>query len=127
MKWGLSWYFSNDHIFLQVLNQAGVGQLIAEAKKMPTVIPFYHFGMDDILPNCSPYIPKFFQKLTILVGEPIDFSSILEAQDKTKKNAVILRRQITDLVQDKLLELKAQAEALHIDWNPRFSVWHRTL
>ncbi len=105
----------------------GVGQLIAEAKVTPTVIPFYHFGMDSILPNKSPYIPQLFQKLTVLVGEPIDFSYLLEAQTKTKRNAVLLRKQTTDIIQVKMAELKVQAETLHRDWNPRFSVSHRTL
>lgn len=105
----------------------GVGQLVAEAKILPTVIPFYHFGMDCLLPNRSPYIPKFFQKLTVMVGEPIDFSPLFEAHSKTKQNAVVLRRQITDLVQEKLEELKAQAEILHNEWTPKFPVQYRTI
>ena len=91
------------------------------------MIPFYHFGMDSLLPNRSPYIPRFFKKLTVLVGEPIDFSSLLDAQDRTKRNAVLLRRQITEIIQEKLADLRVQAEALHNDWNPNFVVSKRTL
>ena len=57
----------------------GVGRIIAEAKSIPTVIPFWHVGksecyvvdfcasassstgMDDILPNRAPYIPSLFK------------------------------------------------------------------
>ena len=105
---------------------SGVGQLIAESKVTPLVIPFYHVGMDSILPNRSPYIPKFFRKLTVLVGEPLDFTSVLETQNP-KGNAVVLRRQITDIIQEKLYDLKTQAETLHREWNPRLSVWYRTV
>lgn len=114
----------DNYLFIYII---GVGQLIAEARNLPTVIPYYHFGMDSILPNRSPYIPKFFQKLTVMVGDPIDFSPLFEAHNKTKHNAVVLRRQITDLVQEKLEELKVQAESLHIEWTPKFPVQYRTL
>ena len=124
MKWGT---LLPPFCIVSYMYLLGIGQLIAEAKITPTVIPFYHFGMDSILPNKSPYIPKLFQKLTVLVGDPIDFRSILEAQDKTKRNAVLLRRQITDIIQVKMAELKMQAEVLHRDWNPRYSVCRRAL
>ena len=62
----------------------GVGRIIAEAKFTPTVIPFWHIGtvfmymymycylcafsnkyyctgMDDMLPNYAPYIPRLFK------------------------------------------------------------------
>lgn len=57
----------------------GVGRIVAEAKSTPTVIPFWHVGklpcvvivtklisclsvgMDDMLPNYAPYIPRLFK------------------------------------------------------------------
>ena len=61
----------------------GVGRIIAEAKAAPTVIPFWHVGrwccifycryicrplsvylytgMDDMLPNYAPYVPRLFK------------------------------------------------------------------
>lgn len=41
----------------------GVGRLISECKKPPIVIPIYHLGMDDILPNTKPYIPRIGKKV----------------------------------------------------------------
>ena len=47
--------------FCHLTLHAGVGRLLAEASLTPIVIPFYHIGMDNILPNRYPYIPHFFQ------------------------------------------------------------------
>jgi len=67
------------------------------------------------------------QKLTVLVGEPIDLSSILTHDNMAGKNAVLVRKQLTDLVQQKLYELKQQAETLHQEWTTRSPVAYRTL
>lgn len=67
------------------------------------------------------------QKLTIVVGDPIDVSPILNAHNGLKGNAVVLRKQVTDMVQQKLYELKEQAEVLHNDWTVRSPMGHRTL
>ncbi len=67
------------------------------------------------------------QKLTVLVGEPIDFSGMLKQRREVKASAVIIRKQITDTVQEKLAELKTQAEALHQNWVTKSLVDHRAL
>ncbi|XP_064397997.1 tafazzin-like [Halichondria panicea] len=96
----------------------GVGRMVAESAKIPLVLPLWHVGMDDILPNSAPYIPRFFKKLTVYVGDPIDVSSIIKAHYQRchtdfHANAVELRKQITDIIQQKMYELKAHAETLH--------------
>ena len=62
-----------------------------------------------------------------MVGEPIDFSSMLQSQTDLKVNAVVLRKQITDVVGQKLYGLKNQAEALHRDWVVRSPIAYRML
>jgi len=32
---------------------------MAESHQVPDVIPFWFLGMDDILPNKKPYLPRF--------------------------------------------------------------------
>ena len=38
----------------------GVGRLISECRprNLPIVVPIYHLGMDTVLPNKRPYIPR---------------------------------------------------------------------
>ena len=57
------------------------------------------------------------QKLTILVGEPIDFTALLQHQRKVQASAVVMRKQITDVLQEKMEELRSCAERLHHSWD----------
>ncbi len=56
----------------------GVGHLVLECfKRVPTeeespvVLPIYHLGMDDLLPNTKPYFPRVAKRVTVCIGEPI--------------------------------------------------------
>lgn len=64
------------------------------------------------------------QKLTVFVGEPIDFSAMVKQYTPT---AVELRKHLTDTIQHTLGELKASAHALHDSWHTTFPVQFRTL
>lgn len=114
--------FLSQHIFI-----IGVGRMIAEARIPPIVLPLYHIGMEDILPEIRPYIPRLFKRLTLLVGEPIDFTAFLNARKTAHTSAVVLRKQITDLLQEKMSEMKTQAEVLHQNWIGHWPVAYRTL
>lgn len=92
---------------------AGVGRLIAESKKCPIVIPFWHVGMNNVLPNKEPYIPQWGQLVTILIGNPIDFTCLRSTMQKENKSAMEQRKKITDVIQDEFSQLKSQAETLH--------------
>ncbi|XP_055953992.1 tafazzin-like isoform X2 [Argiope bruennichi] len=92
----------------------GIGRLIAECKICPIVIPFWHLGMDSVLPNVEPYWPRIGQKVTIFFGEPIDFSSLREKLKNEYQSAMEKRKIITDKIQDNLFQLKQQAERLHV-------------
>ena len=48
-----------------------------------------------------------------MVGDPIDVSTILNPHNGVGHNAVLIRKQLTDLIQHKLYELKQKAETLH--------------
>ncbi|KAK3587571.1 hypothetical protein CHS0354_004861 [Potamilus streckersoni] len=91
----------------------GVGRLIADCKITPLVLPIYHIGMDDILPNSAPYIPRIRKNVTILVGKPMEFGKELEMLQKLKKNQREIRKHITDIIQEELRILKEKAEQLH--------------
>ncbi|XP_065067250.1 tafazzin-like [Rhopilema esculentum] len=91
----------------------GIGRLIADCKVPPVVLPFWHLGMDDLLPNRRPYIPRICQRITVLVGEPIDYYSVLNECQRFKYSAEKTRKILTDLIQAKFAELKTKAELLH--------------
>ena len=43
----------------------GIGRIIMDSNIVPDVIPIWLFGMDEILPNKRPYIPKVGQVLVL--------------------------------------------------------------
>ena len=76
------------------------------------------------LPQCHVHT---VQKLTVLVGDPIDVSGLLKSQVELSSSAVVIRKQITDVVQKKLYDLKSHAEELHKNWTTSLPVAYRTL
>ncbi|XP_072026963.1 tafazzin-like [Amphiura filiformis] len=91
----------------------GIGRVISECKKLPIIIPFWHIGMDDILHNYPPYIPRIGHRVTMCVGEPIDLRELL-AEIRTKElSPVEARKKITDVIQEEMKNLKAKTEAIH--------------
>ncbi|KAG0019322.1 hypothetical protein BGZ81_009772 [Podila clonocystis] len=86
---------------------------------MPLVVPIYHFGMDDILrlypDNSSPVFPKWGLPLTIVFGEPIDFSEDMTAYKAGALDEVEARVRVTARVHAALEQLRAVAQTLHED------------
>jgi len=72
--------------------------------------------MDDVLPNRSPYIPKIMKRVTVLIGEPMEFAETVEEYRKAKKSAMETRKHITDLIQERFKELKEETQLLHSKW-----------
>ncbi|XP_029035182.1 tafazzin [Osmia bicornis bicornis] len=91
----------------------GVGRLIFESPVPPLVIPIYHLGMDQVLPNEVPYRLRIKNKVTINYGDPIDFTELLKELRTSKTNEVEARKAITDRIQTELLKLKTVTEELH--------------
>ncbi|XP_046369478.1 tafazzin-like [Haliotis rufescens] len=91
----------------------GVGRLISESNITPLVLPMFHFGMDDVLPNKTPYIPLIKKKVTVLIGKPIDFQEELAKLRELKKTPREIRKRLTDLIQEELSVLKDKAHILH--------------
>ncbi|TRZ07432.1 hypothetical protein HGM15179_019678 [Zosterops borbonicus] len=65
----------------------GIGRLLAECRRDPVILPLWHGGMSDVLPNCRPYVPR--------VGQ------------------VELRKALTDFVQREFEALRGHARTLH--------------
>ncbi|CAM9269692.1 unnamed protein product [Choristocarpus tenellus] len=66
----------------------GVGKMIAHAPRLPTVVPFFHTGMqnvvaeDPVSKDVLPTQPRFQKKLTIRVGDPVPVLDLIEAHEK---------------------------------------------
>merc|ERR1712111_37729 len=92
----------------------GVGRMIAECKTTPLVVPIYHLGMDDILPSRGPpYIPRIFQRVTVLIGDPIDVSETLDDLKKKGASDEVKRRVLTDLIEVRLKKMEIPTKKLH--------------
>ncbi|XP_031370494.1 tafazzin homolog isoform X1 [Apis dorsata] len=91
----------------------GIGRLIYESPIPPLVVPIYHLGMDDVLPNEPPYRLKIRKKVTMNYGDPIDFSELIEELRVSKVSEEEARKAITDRIQTELLKLKTITEELH--------------
>jgi len=91
----------------------GVGRMVYESPVSPIVIPIWHIGMDEILPNEPPYYLRFGKRVTYNFGKPIDLSQIIKKLRESNVSDVEARRVITDRIQDAMYVLKAETEELH--------------
>lgn len=92
----------------------GIGRLIYESPVMPVIVPMWHIGMDNILPNEPPYYLRIRNKVTLNFGKPIDFGNMLDQLRLSNVSPQEARKTITDKIQDELMSLKAETEQLHL-------------
>lgn len=91
----------------------GVGRMIFESPVTPIVIPIWHIGMDEVLPNYPPYRLRSRKNLTFNFGRPIDFTDMVRRLRERKATAMEARKEITDRIQAELMRLKDETEHLH--------------
>ncbi|XP_053214964.1 tafazzin-like [Panonychus citri] len=111
----------------------GIGRLILEALETPDkengtaiekieVLPFYHIGMNEILPNVEPYIPRIMKRVTIYIRKegPIIFDRdlinwIYEKHGKLKSNQILEEKRIaiSKFLEDEVKKIKLEAMKVH--------------
>lgn len=117
----------------------GVGRLLLEPKITPILLPYYHVGMDRVLPNkepplpnavrsslswwqqqrlrlreqCQFYWPRPRRRVTVVVGHPVSLTDIIGELRSGGASAQLARATITRHVQKALEELRVHALAAH--------------
>lgn len=91
----------------------GVGRMVLDSPVTPIIVPIWHVGMDDVLPNDPPYILKTGKRVTFNFGEPIELSSLIAELKMSNASEETARKAITDKIQEELLNLKEKTEKLH--------------
>ncbi|KAI0986623.1 hypothetical protein GJ496_002808 [Pomphorhynchus laevis] len=83
----------------------GVSRLIMECKKIPQVVPIFLEGMERVLPNYSPYVPRVNQTIGIAVGDNLDFSELISQLKSSGSSNAQIRSVIAKRIQDELNKL----------------------
>ncbi|XP_055339306.1 tafazzin-like [Paramacrobiotus metropolitanus] len=102
---------NQEHQWLRM--KWGVGRLIAECDPTPIVLPFFHQGLDTVQPNRPPYAPRFGKKVTVLIGNVIDYAekvAQMRADDLSPRDQ---RHEITEDIQRVMKSLRYEAETIH--------------
>lgn len=120
-KWGISELILD---YFHRLESRGLNRE-SLSEKLIKVLPFYHLGMDEILPVGKSYIPKYGKRITILIRPTVVemntklLSQILNKQlidirvVKSKSNDDINRIKITNYLEEEMEKLSVVAEKLH--------------
>lgn len=90
----------------------GIGRIIYDLPVTPIVVPMWHIGMEDILPNTQPYYFRVRKVITLNFGSPIEVSDLVKQLKCDKVNPETARLIITNHIQESLMLLKAQTEKL---------------
>uniref|UniRef100_A0A336LR37 Tafazzin family protein n=1 Tax=Culicoides sonorensis TaxID=179676 RepID=A0A336LR37_CULSO len=91
----------------------GVGRMIYESAVMPIVIPIWHIGMEEILPNEPPYYFRIGKRVTYNFGKPIDLNLLVKRLREQNVSEVEARKAITDRIQEAMYALRDETEQLH--------------
>jgi len=78
----------------------GVGRIIYESPKIPIILPMWHEGMDDLLPNVEPYVIQRGKQVTLNVGQPLDLNDFILDLKKRQVPEPTARKLITDKIQE---------------------------
>ncbi|XP_037949123.1 tafazzin homolog isoform X2 [Teleopsis dalmanni] len=91
----------------------GVGRIIYESPRIPIILPMWHEGMDEVLPNVEPYVLKWRKKVTLNIGQPIDLNDFISDLKSRSVPEPVARKLITDKIQQVFQKLRLETVELH--------------
>lgn len=118
-KWGVS------KLILEYFAGQRTIENDSESMREIRILPFYHMGLDEILPIGWPYIPRFGKKITIyirpsvikmnlkLLNEILRKREVNMASAKSKSNDEIKLIKMTNFLEDEVCKLVEPTERLH--------------
>lgn len=69
----------------------GVGKVVAEAEVTPVVLPMFHIGMDELMPQspidneCEQSIPNAFRRVRVMFGEEVPVQDLVDEYKAWKR------------------------------------------
>lgn len=118
-KWGIS------KLILDYFRNSTPNDISTSEKRSIKVLPFYHLGLDEILPIGWPYIPRIGKKITILIrSSAIEMNSNLltailtnrklsSQVSKSMSDDDIKRIKLTNYLEEELEKLVEPTTELH--------------
>jgi len=90
----------------------GVGKLVTDSNIPPIVLPIYQLGLDTVV-NGPPYVPKMFGKtIDVLVGDPIDFTEVLNKHQRDQTPKPEIYKDITARIETEMRTLEQRMKAI---------------
>lgn len=74
-------------------------------------------GFDKLMPMKKPYRPHPFQSIKVLVGEPLDFDSLVKENKKEGKKQEETYVAVTKAVELSLIELERKLKNMALEWD----------
>ncbi|KAJ8447825.1 hypothetical protein Cgig2_015188 [Carnegiea gigantea] len=93
-------------------------ELVLDADNIPVVVPFVHAGMQEIMP-IGANVPRIGKIVTVLVGDPIEFDDLLNAEGSDLASRGSLYDAVSSRIGQRLQELKAQVDKLALEHSSR--------
>lgn len=69
--------------------------------------------MDEVLPNEYPYRFQWGKHVLVNFGQPINLNSVMQEAKDINADDTLLRKMITDKIQDEMMLLKDQTERMY--------------
>ncbi|KAH9615163.1 hypothetical protein KSS87_014849 [Heliosperma pusillum] len=92
----------------------GVGRLVLDADNTPTVVPFVHTGMQEIMPIGANF-PRIGKTVTVLIGDPMEFDDLVKCEGTEFASRGDLYDAISSRIGQRLQQLKVQVDSLALE------------